>query len=54
MIIHIQYKNGNFETIVNVNEVHYGYSCVTVTKNDESKEEFRFDEISGFKVVQDR
>lgn len=51
MIIHIQYKNGNSETMVNVDEVHYGYNCMTVTRIDESKEEIRFDEISIFKVV---
>ena len=51
MIIHIQYKNGNFETIVNVDKVYYGYNCITVTRSDESKEEIRLDEISKFKVV---
>ena len=51
MIIHIQYKNGNYETIVNVSEIHYGYNCMTISRTDESKEEIRFDEISIFKVV---
>ena len=51
MIIHIQYKNGSYETMVNVEEVHCGYNCITATRSDESKEEIRFDEISIFKVV---
>ena len=51
MYIHISYKNGNSETILNVDEIHYGYDMITVSLKDSTKEEIRLSEISIFKVL---
>jgi hypothetical protein len=51
MLIHISYKNGNQETILNVEEIHYGYNMITISLYVGSKEEILLSEISIFKVV---
>ena len=51
MLIHISYKNGNQETMLPIEEFHYGYDCLTITFSDGGKEEIKLSEISIFKII---